>query len=316
MNPNSCSNLEMVPEVKLSPTAERDRIQVLDLIRAIALLGIFLVNVEFFNRQLGERGLPIDAVGLNRWIGGIVFYVVEGKAWILFAFLFGVGTAMTTMRSTVANRETLRPYLRRIAGLALFGAMHCIMLWRGDILILYAISGLGLLLVLHCRTRYAILAVGAAALLGMVTGLDTKGSYALCIMILGFAGLYVQSEKRLKLAGRLWNSAAILLATVGIVVLAVTIGIGAARGLSTVSPVMLVRSGCFLFAGFIANKVTVNERAHIDRKRKWYLAAFHCPPDFCRRLLPLLTLLFCGFSWAQEPLKPLSAPATGRARRQ
>jgi hypothetical protein len=29
-------------------------------------------------------------------------------------------------------------------------------------------------------------------------------------------------------------------------------------------------------------------------------------------LLPLLTLLFCGFSWAQEPLKPLSAPATGR----
>ena len=66
MKSNSSSNLEMVPEAKLAPTAERDRIQVLDLIRAIALLGIFLVNVEFFNRQLGERGLPIDVTGCHR----------------------------------------------------------------------------------------------------------------------------------------------------------------------------------------------------------------------------------------------------------
>lgn len=264
MNSISTTNkLEMVPESQLLPTAERDRIQVLDLIRAIALLGIFLVNVEFFNRQLGERGLPIDAVGLNRWIGGIVFYVVEGKAWILFAFLFGVGMAMTTMRSTVANRETLRPYLRRIAGLALIGATHCILLWRGDILFLYAISGLGLLHILHCRTRYAILAVGAAAPLGIVTGIDTKGSYALCIVMLGIAGLYVQSEKRLKLAGWQWNPAAFLLAMAGVIVFAVTIGIGAIRGLSTVSPVMLVRAGCFLFAGFIANKVCENRENRI-----------------------------------------------------
>jgi uncharacterized protein len=254
----SSSNIEVVPDVKIAPTEERDRIQVLDLIRAIALLGIFLVNVEFFNRQLGESGLPIGATGLNRWIGGIVFYVVEGKAWILFAFLFGVGMAMTTMRSTVANQETLRPYLRRIAGLALFGAMHCILLWRGDILFLYAISGLGLLLVLHCRTRHAILAVGAAALLGIVTGLDTKGSYALCIVMLGTAGLYVQSEKRWQFAGRQWNLAAILLAMAGIVVLAVTIGIGCVRGLSTVSPVMLVRAGCFLVASVATNKVCEN----------------------------------------------------------
>jgi uncharacterized protein len=264
MKLNSSSNLEMVPDVNLSPTAERDRIQVLDLIRAIALLGIFLVNVEFFNRQLGERGLPIDAVGLNRWIGGMVFYVVEGKAWILFALLFGIGMAMTTMRSTVAtNRESLRPYVRRIAGLALFGAMHCILLWRGDILFLYAISGIGLLLVLYCRTRYAILAVGAAALLGIVTGLDTKGSYALCLLMFGIAGLYVQSDRRLQLAGRLWNPAAILLAMAGIVVLAVTIGIGAVRGMSTVSPIMLVRAGCFLLASVVANKFCENRENRI-----------------------------------------------------
>lgn len=43
----------------LSPVAAGDRIQELDVVRGFALLGIFLVNVEFFNRSLlgVEEGL-------------------------------------------------------------------------------------------------------------------------------------------------------------------------------------------------------------------------------------------------------------------
>lgn len=263
MHTYSSSNVHIAPSTPLLPTAERERIQVLDLVRAVALLGIFLVNVEFFNRQLGERGLPHDALGWDRWIGGVVFYVVEGKAWILFALLFGIGMAMTTMRSTLANRESLRPTLRRIAGLAVIGAMHGILLWRGDILFLYAISGLGLLLVLHCRTRYVIVAVGAAAFIGMATGLDSKGAYALCLLILGMAGLYVQSEKRISFAGWHWNPASILFAMACSVLLAVAIGIGTVRGFSTVPPVLWVQAGCFLLASVVANRFGENRDSRI-----------------------------------------------------
>ena len=48
------------------PIAASDRIQVLDVIRGFALIGIFMMNVEFFNRPIGDldAGLPLGATGL------------------------------------------------------------------------------------------------------------------------------------------------------------------------------------------------------------------------------------------------------------
>ena len=47
------------------PVAIRDRIQTLDVVRGFALLGIALMNVEFFNRPIGDldAGLPLGATG-------------------------------------------------------------------------------------------------------------------------------------------------------------------------------------------------------------------------------------------------------------
>ena len=49
------------------PVAIRDRIQALDVVRGFALLGIALMNVEFFNRPIGEldMGMPTGTSGID-----------------------------------------------------------------------------------------------------------------------------------------------------------------------------------------------------------------------------------------------------------
>jgi uncharacterized protein len=269
LNPN-----EQVANVPLGPTLERERIHVLDLIRAIALLGIFLVNVEFFNRQLGERGLPLHATGADRIVGAVIYYIIEGKAWILFAFLFGLGMAMTTMRSSQGEQPNLRPYLRRVAGLAIFGAIHCIFIWRGDILFLYAIAALGLLVALYCKTRYAILAVIAAIALGILTGVDTQASYGQCILVLGLAGVYIQNKWRFVVKGLQLDPISTLFFAVALALLIVTIGNGMEKGFSSIPPMIPIRVCCFALVGVIAIKF----RDDREGRLLWSAIGLYCIP--------------------------------------
>jgi uncharacterized protein len=196
-------------ENELKPTSPQSRSLAVDVTRAIALLGIFLVNVEFFSRQLGGRGIDADAQGLDRWIGGFVYYLVEGKVWIIFAILFGVGMGQTMQRCETLGRSICWFQVRRILGLATLGALHCILLWRGDILFLYALSASVLLLLLFAKARIMILAIALAALVGVVSRLDTKGAWAVCFISIGIAGMFVRSEFRIRVLRRQWNVSAV-----------------------------------------------------------------------------------------------------------
>src|SRR5262249_51336884 len=51
----------------LSPVAAGDRILELDVVRGFALIGIFLMNVEFFNRSINSagEGMPVGLTGLD-----------------------------------------------------------------------------------------------------------------------------------------------------------------------------------------------------------------------------------------------------------
>ena len=62
------------------PVAIRDRIQALDVVRGFALLGIALMNVEFFNRPIGEldMGMPAGTSGIDYWAGWFVHVFVDG----------------------------------------------------------------------------------------------------------------------------------------------------------------------------------------------------------------------------------------------
>ncbi|HWI24979.1 MAG TPA: DUF418 domain-containing protein [Lysobacter sp.] len=159
----------------LTPVAVHERIATLDVVRGFALLGIFLMNVEFFNRPLSDldSGLPLNVTGIDYWAGWFVHVFVRGKFWTMFSLLFGMGFAVMLTRAEQAGRDFLKPYLRRTLALATFGTLHYIFLWAGDILSSYAMGAAFLLVVFYGRPKWllvaAVVSLVCAAVLGGLT---------------------------------------------------------------------------------------------------------------------------------------------------
>jgi uncharacterized protein len=131
----------------LQPVADGERLQTLDVLRGFALLGVFLMNIEWFSRPLLENGTGLDLSGgpLDDLAAWGVAWLVQGKFWALFSLLFGMGFSVMSMRAEAAGRGFYGPYLRRVLALGAFGAAHAIALWPGDILFSYAVTALVLL---------------------------------------------------------------------------------------------------------------------------------------------------------------------------
>lgn len=151
----------------VAPTAERERWPVLDILRGFALLGIFLMNIEFFSRPLQTyaQGVP-PGEGLDHALGVGIYVLVQGKFWVLFALLFGMGFALMRDRAAAAGRPFLGLYLRRSLLLGAFGLLHVTLLWVGDILVAYSLSALLLLALLKLR-GWPALALGLLLYGGM-----------------------------------------------------------------------------------------------------------------------------------------------------
>jgi uncharacterized protein len=147
---------------EFKPIATSDRIQALDVIRGFALIGIFMMNVEFFNRALGsiDLGLPSVATGLDYWAGWFVYVFVQGKFWTMFSLLFGMGFAVMLGRAEQAGRAFLGPYVRRTLALAVFGALHAIFIWAGDILFGYAMGAVLLMIVFYTQPKLLLMLAG------------------------------------------------------------------------------------------------------------------------------------------------------------
>ncbi|WP_416056890.1 DUF418 domain-containing protein [Stenotrophomonas maltophilia] len=134
----------------LQPVASGERIAVLDVLRGFALLGILLMNIEALSGplDLAFTGIDVRWQGLDYWADAFVYVFVQGKFFTLFSLLFGAGFAVMAQRAEAARRDFTPFYLRRSAGLALIGLCHALLVWSGDILVMYALVSL---LLLACR---------------------------------------------------------------------------------------------------------------------------------------------------------------------
>src|SRR5688500_14297307 len=85
----------------LSPIAEPERIQTLDILRAVALFGVFLMNVQYFTQPLETIGRAIEPGlhGANYALAWFEYVFMHGKFWTLFAMLFGMGFAVMLDRA-------------------------------------------------------------------------------------------------------------------------------------------------------------------------------------------------------------------------
>jgi uncharacterized protein len=116
---------------------ERDR--AVDALRGFALFGIILVNVPFFAYPI-YAGPPV-----TDWADRIAYSALSalaiGKFFLIFSFLFGFGFATSIAADARAGRASGPRFARRLAGLLLFGMLHAVFFFVGDILMLYAVLG-------------------------------------------------------------------------------------------------------------------------------------------------------------------------------
>ncbi|MEI6738058.1 MAG: hypothetical protein WCL29_06225, partial [Pseudomonadota bacterium] len=188
---------------ELVPIAANQRIEALDVVRGFALIGIFLMNIEFFNRTFSSfnEGMPRGLTGID-WIASwFIAYFVQGKFWTIFSLLFGMGFAVMMVRAERAGREFTKVYLRRVLALAVFGAMHFIFLWEGDILVSYAVAALMLMIVLYGKTKPLLIAIAIVVGLGLIPDLDNFFAVATGLAAAGLIALYLRSEKRVTIRG-------------------------------------------------------------------------------------------------------------------
>jgi uncharacterized membrane protein YeiB len=185
------------------PVAEGQRIEALDVVRGFALLGIFLMNIEFFNRTFASfnEGMPRDLTGADWLASWFIAYFVQGKFWTIFSLLFGMGFAVMLVRAERAGREFTKVYLRRILALAVFGAVHYIYIWEGDILFSYAVAALALLIVLYGRARPILIACAVLMGLGFIPDADPFFRVAGGLAVTGLLALYLRGKKQLAWRG-------------------------------------------------------------------------------------------------------------------
>ncbi len=127
------------------PTAQNDRNTVVDVIRGFALAGVLVVNFgSYISQQTPESILRSTASSIDSILILINDVFFEWKFMTLFSMLFGYGFGLILQS---LERKNINPnffFLKRMFWLFMFGCIHTLF-WWGDVLHLYAISGMVLL---------------------------------------------------------------------------------------------------------------------------------------------------------------------------
>lgn len=157
------------------PVEASERIATLDVLRGAAVLGILAVNAAVFALPLGVQMAPeqspfpavVGASGMAQWAVDVFF---RQKFLTLFSMLFGVSIFLVGGEGQDRARE--RVLRRRLLFLALFGLIHGLAFWYGDVLLLYAWSGLFVMLMRAMPARPLIgFGLGATLALGTLQAL-------------------------------------------------------------------------------------------------------------------------------------------------
>lgn len=208
------------PSANFAPVAASERIQALDVVRGFALIGIFFMNIEYFNRSFLDfgTGIPPGTHGIDWLATYFVNYFVAGKFWTIFSLLFGMGFAVMLSRAEETDRPFIKPYIRRIIALAIFGFLHNVMLWYGDILLSYAFTAGGLLIILFGRWKWILLSIVGLVGFCFIPGMNSFGAVVSGIAYMGLLGLFIRNEKQVNMFGKQMPLFSVLFLVVGLLV--------------------------------------------------------------------------------------------------
>ncbi|MBC8366324.1 DUF418 domain-containing protein [bacterium] len=120
-----------------------NRIVAVDLLRGFALLGILIMNISSFALPTGSYYNPLayEPTTLNRVVHGASHVLADQKMMAIFSMLFGASMILLMQKTEAAGRKFGGLHFARTGWLLLFGILHFVFLWEGDILALYALCG-------------------------------------------------------------------------------------------------------------------------------------------------------------------------------
>ncbi len=127
--------------VEAAAAPVRERIAALDVVRGVAVGGILLANVMVFfglfviPPNLAAAMPTAAADSVTRFLEQVF---VDGKFYSVFSLLFGIGFGVQLSRGGDAAVPRFERRLRVLLGI---GAIHALVIWAGDILLLYALLG-------------------------------------------------------------------------------------------------------------------------------------------------------------------------------
>ena len=160
-----------------TPEMQRDLMP--DLIRAWAIIGIVLVNVEMFTGGV-QAGYPDTGNPADHWAELIVNGFFTLKSYSLFSMMFGAGLGYQLLSAERSETSATGRYYRRMIGLLALGLLHVIFLFLGDILVTYALLGS---LLYFCRNgRAKTLITWGIILVVIQAGIMLLGAGAMAMM--------------------------------------------------------------------------------------------------------------------------------------
>lgn len=166
------------------PVQSAERVFELDVLRGVALFGVLLMNIVGFAHQplmaTSDQLIALPTAAVDGVLGELYRWLFAGKAYSLFAFLFGLGFYVQLQRSQARGGDFDSIYLRRLTVLLVFGTAHALFLWVWDILHLYAIAGFILFALRRASDRVllyggiglAVLSVPVYDVVNEVTGIS------------------------------------------------------------------------------------------------------------------------------------------------
>jgi uncharacterized protein len=161
-------------------TEAGERIETLDIVRGVAVMGILAMNIVAFAMPFQAYMNPVAFGAMSNadfvsWIFSFIF--IDGKMRGLFSFLFGASMLLVIQGAASKGESPKKLHYRRMFWLLVIGLVHLYGIWFGDILVGYALIGM---------IAWAFRDQPPRALIGWGTAL-------LFVQLLVFAGLAASS---------------------------------------------------------------------------------------------------------------------------
>src|SRR5690349_5150374 len=131
----------------IGPITQGERINVVDVLRGLAVGGILIGNMQWFSGYgMMPPTLAATAPIADQITNFLVHFFIEGKFYSIFSLLFGFGFALQIARAEERGDLKASVFKRRLFWLLVIGLLHAYLLWAGDILSIYALMGFILIL--------------------------------------------------------------------------------------------------------------------------------------------------------------------------